>query len=67
MLSSIGKHKFISSVNSVFNEKIILNQSIIPTPINLFDLSNDVTYKKFSINKLKFIKAILFLKTKKIY
>ena len=24
MLSSIGKHKFINSVNSVFNEKIIL-------------------------------------------
>ena len=66
VLSSIGKHKFISSVNSVFNEKIILNQSIIPTPINLFDLSNDVTYKN-SINKLKFHQSNFISKNKKIY
>ena len=64
VLSSIGKHKFISSVNSVFNEKIILNQSIIPTPINLFDLSNDVTYKN-SINKLKFHQSNFISKNKK--
>ena len=64
MLSSIGKHKFINSVNSVFNEKIILNQSIIPTPINLFDLSNDVTYKN-SINKLKFHQSNFISKNKK--
>ncbi len=64
ILSSIGKHKFISSVNSVFNEKIILNQSIIPTPINLFDLSNDVTYKN-SINKLKFHQSNFISKNQK--
>ena len=64
VLSSIGKHKFISSVNSVFNEKIILNQSIIPTPINLFDLSNDVTYKN-SINKLKFHQSNFISKNQK--
>ena len=64
LLLSIGKHKFINSVNSVFNEKIILNQSIIPTPINLFDLSNDVTYKN-SINKLKFHQSNFISKNKK--
>ena len=64
VLSSIGKHKFISSVNSVFNEKIILNQSIIPTPINLFDLSNDVTYKN-SINELKFHQSNFISKNQK--
>ena len=64
VLSSIGKHKFISSVNSVFNEKIILNQSIIPTPINLFDLTNDITYKN-SINKLKFHQSNFISKNKK--
>ena len=64
LLSSIGKHKFINSVNSVFNEKIILNQSIIPTPINLFDLTNEVTYKN-SINKLKFHQSNFISKNKK--
>ena len=64
LLLSIGKHKFINSVNSVFNEKIILNQSIIPTPINLFDLTNDITYKN-SINKLKFHQSNFISKNKK--
>ena len=64
LLSSIGKHKFINSVNSVFNEKIILNQSIIPTPINLFDLTNDITYKN-SINKLKFHQSNFISRNKK--
>ncbi len=64
LLSSIGKHKFINSVNSVFNEKIILNQSIIPTPINLFDLTSEVTYKN-SINKLKFHQSNFISKNKK--
>ena len=64
VLLSIGKHKFINSVNSVFNEKIILNQSIIPTPINLFDLTNDITYKN-SINKLKFHQSNFISRNKK--